>query len=171
MPISFLKKITDKFKKDKENVSSHGQDIRKEPFVVPRVGEIRGYIKQTVDEYGQPSYEELSDIVLKPDNYYAIYIVPDEITDVGEYVYNGLIRIKPLGSNIEKVNSLIFTCVKKCGDMVMKDDKLEIGINELRNYKFNPVAKGGKRHLRATRKHRSKKSRRARRTRANRTRK
>jgi hypothetical protein len=171
MPISFLKKFTDKLKKDKENVPSHGQDIRKEPFVVPRVGEIRGYIKQTVDEYGQPSYEELSDIVLKPDNYYAIYIVPDEITDVGEYVYNGLIRVKPLGSNIEKVNSLIFTCMKNCRDMVMQGDKLEIGINELNSYRFNPVAKGGKRRLRTIRKHRSRKSRRAKRTRTIKTRK
>jgi len=164
MPISFLKSI---FKIGKENETptiSH-EDIREEPFVVSRVGEIRGSKRPIVDEYGQSNYEELSDITLKPGNYYAIYIVPNEIEDVGEYVYNGLMRIKPYGSNIEKANSLFFTCVKKCRDLVMQGDKLQIGIKEeLHRYKFRPVAKGGKRTRKTFRKRRSRKNKRNRKT-------
>ena len=162
MPISLFNYF--KKEKDKENVTPSrnaiSEDVREEPFVVSRVGEIRGYKWTTVDEYGQPSYEILSDITLIPGNLYAIYIVPNQMEDIGEYVYNGLTRVKPFGSNIEKANSLIFTCVNNCKDMVIQGDFLQIGIKEeLHRYKFKSVAKGGRRKRKTFRKRRSRKTR------------
>jgi hypothetical protein len=163
------------FKKDKDKGKLSSQrnttaEVSSEPFVVPRVGEIRGYATPTFDEYGQPGHEELSDITLVPGNHYAIYIVPNEIDNVGEYRYNGLKRVKVVGSQIEKSNALYFTCMKNCEDLVSSGDELEIGIKEeLHRYKFKPVAKGGNRKRKTIRKRRSRKSRRnrARKTRSN----